>query len=462
MEINKSNSLDELFDLVCQTEAQISFEETRSEFLKAIKGMDIPTKRKGRFFDNNTWLIATTVGVLGLAVAGYMFKDAAPTEMQENLPPVETPVAIDSQQVYMEHERIVREYEKEKAAPKMEEDLPSDDLEELLEYIEEPVPGVTQQQATSFITQQPGPMSEPLDSIYRFPILIEKDRVWYQKHKAKMLKQIFKWNKRQYAAIPPGRVELEGQEISIGAFYMQTTEVSNLQYRTFLFDLLMHGRKDDFLIARPDQKVWVNDYDHTFNQPMVIYYFSHEAYNNYPVVGVSRAGAEMYCQWLMAEMQKAYGKKLKGRLKELRLPTEAEWIWAARGGQDSIPYPWGGSYVRNAKGRYLANFKPLKENYKADGALYTTAVDTYFPNGYGLYCMSGNVAEMIYYSRENHLPGTKGGSWTSTAHEIKINGPDRFKGVTKPSIDIGFRVMGVYINLPFMIPIPQMPKLPEK
>ena len=60
---------------------------------------------------------------------------------------------------------------------------------------------------------------------------------------------------------------------------------------------------------------------------------------------------------------------------------------------DNSPYPWGGPYTRNIQGCFLANFKPLRGNYTADGGVKTIKTAEYNPNGYGLYDMAGNVAE---------------------------------------------------------------------
>jgi formylglycine-generating enzyme required for sulfatase activity len=78
-----------------------------------------------------------------------------------------------------------------------------------------------------------------------------------------------------------------------------------------------------------------------------------------------------------------------------RLPTEAEWEWAAKGGLLSNHFPWGNEKVNSgeAKCNYWSGTFPV-ENSKEDGFYYTAPVISYKTNGYGLYNMAGNVWEI--------------------------------------------------------------------
>ncbi len=151
--------------------------------------------------------------------------------------------------------------------------------------------------------------------------------------------------------------------------------------------------KRETVNAYPDTLVWIRDYSYSYNEPMARNYFWHPAFDDYPVVGVDWHMANAFCYWRTQMWNKYEGGRQGVNTEDFRLPTEFEWEYAARGGHDNTPYPWGGPYVRNAKGCILANFKPGRGNYPEDGGMYTVRADAYFPNDYGLYNMSGNVAE---------------------------------------------------------------------
>ncbi|QEC76022.1 T9SS ring complex lipoprotein PorK/GldK [Mucilaginibacter ginsenosidivorax] len=158
------------------------------------------------------------------------------------------------------------------------------------------------------------------------------------------------------------------------------------------------SRRSDFILrdtvtVYPDTLVWLSDFSYAANEPMVEAYFSHPAFRNYPVVGVTWRQARAFTVW-RTRYNEAYknSRHLPPRA-DYRLPTEGEFEYAARGGRLGTDYPWGGPYIKNAKGCLLANFKPGRGNYTDDGGAYTVNVRSYFPNDYGLYNMAGNVAE---------------------------------------------------------------------
>lgn len=150
----------------------------------------------------------------------------------------------------------------------------------------------------------------------------------------------------------------------------------------------------------PDTLVWMRDFSYSYNEPMAKRYFAHPSFGNYPVVGVNWKQAVAFNRWRTNYMNSYLESHKKAVESDFRLPTEAEWEYAARGGRTQSPYPWGGPYLRNKKGCLLANFKPGRGNYAEDGGFYTVRADAYWPNDYGLYNMSGNVAEWttsLYY-----------------------------------------------------------------
>ncbi|HMC97055.1 MAG TPA: SUMF1/EgtB/PvdO family nonheme iron enzyme, partial [Flavobacteriales bacterium] len=169
-----------------------------------------------------------------------------------------------------------------------------------------------------------------------------------------------------------------------------------------------HSDRSKFIIKEvinvyPDTLVWVHDFTYSFNEPMTENYFWHPAYDDYPVVGVTWVQATAFNVWRTQLMNSWLQENGEAFVNRFRLPTEAEWEYASRGGLDLAPFPWGGPYVRNRQGCFLGNFKPLHGNYVDDGGFHTVPVDSYTPNDYGLYNMAGNVAE-----------------WTSTAFDESV------------------------------------------
>lgn len=151
--------------------------------------------------------------------------------------------------------------------------------------------------------------------------------------------------------------------------------------------------KKEVLNVYPDTLAWIHDYAYSFNDPLTEKYFWHPAYDHYPVVGVSWKQARAFCIWRTQLLASFLARNNEAVFNDFRLPTEAEWEWAARGGNSLAPYPWGGPYTRNDRGCFLANFKPMRGDYAVDGGMTTIIVGHYPPNDFGLYDMAGNVSE---------------------------------------------------------------------
>ena len=141
----------------------------------------------------------------------------------------------------------------------------------------------------------------------------------------------------------------------------------------------------------PDTTCWVNDFDNADNERYMKLYFSHSAYDDYPVVGVDWEQANAFCAWRTEMMNVGMGAYAT-HLQRYRLPTEVEWEYAARG-KEGHAFPWEAKEVKSDKGCFYANFKPDRGNYTKDGSLITSQCGIFSANSSGLFDMAGNVAE---------------------------------------------------------------------
>ena len=253
----------------------------------------------------------------------------------------------------------------------------------------------------------------------------------------------------------------------------RTWDVSQFEFEFSYMDIQTAAKfrdisRSDVIIKEalnvyPDTTVWIRDFEYSYNEPMHNDYFWHQAYGNYPVVGISHQQAQAFCQWRTL-LKNSY-KKSKGKqfVNSFRLPSEAEWEYAARGGLEGATYPWGGPYTKNDRGCFMANFKPLRGNYAADQALYTVEADAYEPNDYNLYNMSGNVSEWVMSSYEessyeysssinpsvndddNKRKVVRGGSWKDIAYFLQVSSRD-YEYADSARSYIGFRTVQDYMG----------------
>ena len=232
-----------------------------------------------------------------------------------------------------------------------------------------------------------------------------------------------------YVKIPAGTLTKnieagETEQVEMDNYFMLNREVTNIDYREFLH---YYKERDTakYSAYMPDSTVWRTK--NTYMEPMVNLYSNHPAYYNYPVVGVTYNQAKAYCAWLTEIINNNADKIFKKVL--YRLPTEDEWIYAANGGKDNSIFPWEGDFLTTADGDFKANcttFTPeniyrdtlFQKNEKGefeevyiyrthpggfngvrgvlnDAADLTAPSKSYYPNGFGLYNMAGNVAEMV-------------------------------------------------------------------
>lgn len=259
----------------------------------------------------------------------------------------------------------------------------------------------------------------------------------------------------------------------VAHFYIDKQEITNLDYREYLYWLAHVFGQDaaEYKQALPDTTVWQRAL--TYNEPLQVNYFRHPAFEKYPVVGVSYEQAVQYCSWRtdrVYEMQliKAglipvnrqqtkdtyftAGRYLAGQYMGLtpdktiavpryRLPTKDEWEMAASGRLDASAFPYGYDLsdkkiaAKLRKGQRVFQSRQAEKAMDNNASPFTAIVTHGVPNGFSLYNMIGNVAEMTA-----EKGNCKGGSFRHTLEESKIADQITY---TQPEAWLGFRCVCV-------------------
>lgn len=441
--MEKHNELQALFDAARTEKPAHTFEETKDQFLRSVESHVQTNATKKISFIKKLISMLVPVSIVSIVISVFYFQEKNTADTQSSQIVLTEPISEefpDTLYVASSKKASFQERKKTTASSSLSDHKPKaannpESNHEVFKSLKNSGPVDGEQSETG----QPVPKIH-LEADFPFPRLTAKEIAANHKQKNAMLKALEKMDKRTYVFIPAGMIQLDDKSVSLHAFYMQRTEITNLEYRTFLFDLLIQGRKEEFLLAKPNQSKWT-ELTGEMNKSMEETFFSHDAFNNYPVVNISRKGAEMYCNWLSQELQKRNGGNSINPTRTVRIPTRAEWVFAASASGENLPYAWKGDAILNEKSCYLANHKPTDSTYYDDGAFFTAAVNSYLPNSFGLFNMSGNVAEMVWNDLQTKTPGTAGGGWMDEAESLKIHAVDPYSGISEAHPNIGFRVV---------------------
>ena len=319
---------------------------------------------------------------------------------------------------------------------------------------------------------------EPLDP----PMLNKKTKIrWNDAETREALNDLYVAEKDRYF----GRREIDASKLNYEYYWIDYADAARKEigvqnkeeHRGTLYTARPRGLNNrtafvhkERINVYPDTLCWVHDYTYSMNDDFTRNYFCSSAYDNYPVVGVSWLQAKAFCIWRSHFLNDYLEAINYAHMNDFRLPSEAEWEFAARGGIAAESYPWGGPYVRNPNGCFLANYEPLRGAYDDDGGVRTLVVGHYAPNDYGLYDMAGNVAEWCadaydekiytvanalspyynYNAKESDPMAMKrkvvrGGSWKDQKYYIQVQ-TRSFEFQDTSKCYIGFRCIQPYLG----------------
>ncbi|MBA3683538.1 MAG: SUMF1/EgtB/PvdO family nonheme iron enzyme [Bacteroidetes bacterium] len=290
------------------------------------------------------------------------------------------------------------------------------------------------------------------------PVLTEDDKKKNRKRKEAMIKSMLK-------AKPGEWVKINASGAGMAAeYYLMTTEISNINYKVFLMDLVEQNKATEYHKAKVNNNLWRSIGIGGFASK----YFLSTKFHDHAVVNISADGMRMYCEWLTELVNNSKQNKIAAKYK-VRLPSEKEWKLACTSTVVPEPiYTNGLNVMINSKHCMLANYKPLPQNgeivsnpnYRCDDSTqfvignnkycttikdsliaYPVMVFAFNPSYRGLYCMAGNVSEVV--TKDNGEYRSIGGNWNSTRTYLKMDAKDEFENKPLQNPFVGFRVLFV-------------------
>lgn len=296
------------------------------------------------------------------------------------------------------------------------------------------------------------------------PVLPEKDKIRYAQIKKQMLEKLYKADKDLYTHAYANMTEYMGENIEVNAFTIRNVTITNLEYKTFLADLIMQGKAQEYYASEVLTLKWKTE----GCEDLATQYFQDDKYNDFPVVNITREGATNFCKWIEGELREYISdNKLKGKDFEIRLPQDKEWIMAVRDGYAKISYEAGYNTMYDIKeglidASFIKRLNQINKRYSRKDTIYPYYIvnrygwkeadiknfldkafaaysylpaDTIYPKRMKLFGKIGHLSEMVPQQKPYHLwlPGL---TWKSkeeyAAFENKFN-------QTKASPFVSFR-----------------------